>query len=176
MTGTIRSTSVTRPRASQASSTASMSAMSAIEQPGVEVGQEHLLVVAGEDVGRLGHEMDAAEDDELGVAAVGGDPRQAEGVAPGIGPAHDLVALVVMAEDRTPAARAGLGRADPVGELVGRGGGVALGERTLEPEHVVYPLSGSTPMWPAGTAWSPIRGFVGLGAVCRRDTRPALPV
>ena len=43
--------------------------------------------------------------------------------------------------------------------------GVALGERPLEPEHVVPPV-GSAPIWPAGTAWSPIRGVVGLGARC----------
>ena len=36
---------------------------------GVEVGQEHLLVVPGQDVGRLGHEVHAAEDDELGLGA-----------------------------------------------------------------------------------------------------------
>ena len=39
---------------------------------GVEVGEDDLLVGAGEDVGRLGHEVHAAEDDVVGVAAVGG--------------------------------------------------------------------------------------------------------
>ena len=86
--------------------------------PGVEVGQEHLLVVAGEDVGRLGHEVDAAEDDELGLGLAGGDPGEAEGVAPGVGPAHDLVALVVVAEDEQPGPERGLGGADHVGQLV----------------------------------------------------------
>ena len=38
---------------------------------GGEVGQDHLLVRRGEDVGALGHEMDAAEDDEVGVAVLG---------------------------------------------------------------------------------------------------------
>ena len=80
---------------------------------GVEVGQDHLLVGAGEDVGRLGHEVDAAEDDELGLRLVGGDAGQAEGVAPGVGPGHHLVALVVVAEDDQPGPERGLGRADP---------------------------------------------------------------
>ena len=34
---------------------------------GGQVGQDHLLVRRGEDVGGLGHEVDAAEDDEVGV-------------------------------------------------------------------------------------------------------------
>ena len=41
---------------------------------------------------------------------------------------------------------------------------VALGERRLEPEHLVCPLRGRASIWPAGTAWSPIRGYVGLDA------------
>ena len=35
---------------------------------GVEVGKDHLLVGRGQDVGGLGHEVDPAEDHELGVA------------------------------------------------------------------------------------------------------------
>ena len=77
---------------------------------GVEVGQDHLLVVAGQDVGRLGHEVDAAEHHVLGLAVVRGQPGQAEAVAPGVGPAHHLVALVVVAEDQQPRAERGLGR------------------------------------------------------------------
>ena len=71
---------------------------------GVEVGEHDLLVVAGQDVGRLGHEVDAAEDDELGVGLAGGQAGEPEGVAPGVGPAHDVVALVVVAEDEEPGA------------------------------------------------------------------------
>ena len=44
---------------------------------GVEVGEDHLLVVAGEDVGRLGHEVHAAEDDVLGLGSLLGEHRQA---------------------------------------------------------------------------------------------------
>ncbi len=87
--------------------------------PGVEVGQEHLLVVPGQDVGRLGHEVDPAEDDVLGLGLVGGDPGQPERVASGVGPGHDLVALVVVAEDEHPGAERLLGRPDPVGQLLG---------------------------------------------------------
>ena len=82
---------------------------------GVQVGQDDLLVVAGEDVGRLGHEVDAAEDDELGLRLVGGDPGQPERVAPGIRPRHHLVALVVVAEDDHPGAEVGLGRRRSIG-------------------------------------------------------------
>jgi hypothetical protein len=39
--------------------------MSAIEHPAREVGQDDLDVVGREHVGRLGHEVHAAEDDEL---------------------------------------------------------------------------------------------------------------
>ena len=42
---------------------------------GVEVGEDHLLVVAGEDVGRLGHEVHAAEDDVVGLVVLLGEDR-----------------------------------------------------------------------------------------------------
>ena len=45
---------------------------------GVEVGEDHLLVVAGEDVGRLGHEVHAAEDDVVGLGPLLGQHREAE--------------------------------------------------------------------------------------------------
>ena len=53
----------------------------------------------GEDVGALGHEVDAAEEDVLGVAAAGRLLRELEGVAAEVGELDDLVALVVVAED-----------------------------------------------------------------------------
>ena len=43
---------------------------------GVQIGQHHLLVVAGEDVGRLGHEVHAAEHDVLGVGMLLGQHGQ----------------------------------------------------------------------------------------------------
>ncbi len=106
----------------------------------VEVGKQHALVVAGQDVGRLRHEVHAAEHDELGVGLVGGLSGQPEGVAPGVRPAHHVVTLVVVPEDADPRAERGLGRADHGGQfLVGRGR-VALGKRRLKSEHVVCPL------------------------------------
>src|SRR5262245_27973878 len=53
----------------------------------------------GEDVSALGHEVDAAEEDQIGVAAAGGLLRELKGVAAEVGEPDDLVALVVVAED-----------------------------------------------------------------------------
>ena len=66
---------------------------------GLEVRQDHLLVRLGEDVGALGHEVDAAEEDEFGIAAAGGLLRELEGVAPEVGELDDLVPLIVVSED-----------------------------------------------------------------------------
>jgi hypothetical protein len=52
----------------------------------------------GEDVGGLGHKVDAAEDHVLRVA-LGGGLGELVAVAGEVGEADDLVALVVMAED-----------------------------------------------------------------------------
>ena len=90
------------------------SAMSAIEQPGVEVGEDDSLVVAGEHVGRLGHEVHAAEDDVGGAVVVGRETGELERVADGRRPTDDFVALVVMAEDEQLRAERGLGGADPL--------------------------------------------------------------
>jgi hypothetical protein len=54
---------------------------------GGQVGQDDLLVPGGQDVGRLGHEVDPAEDDELGLGPGRGLLGQAEGVAAGVGKA-----------------------------------------------------------------------------------------
>ena len=80
--------------------------MSAIEQPALRSGRITCWSGAGEDVGRLGHEVDAAEDDELGVPGGRGQAGQPERVAPGVGPAHHLVPLVVVAEDHQTGSRA----------------------------------------------------------------------
>src|SRR5207344_2672676 len=71
---------------------------------GVEVGQDDLLVRRGQDVGRLGHEVHATEDDVVRLRALLGQHGQAEGIPAGVGPAHDLVPLVVVAEDVDAAA------------------------------------------------------------------------
>ena len=49
--------------------------MSAIEQPAVKVGQDGRLRRRRHDVGHFGHEMHAAEDDELRIR-LRGEPRQ----------------------------------------------------------------------------------------------------
>ena len=73
---------------------------------GREVGQHHGLGVGGQDVGRLGHEVHAAEDDALGIRPGGGLLGQLEGVAGDVGELDDLVALVVVAEHERPGRRA----------------------------------------------------------------------
>ena len=74
---------------------------------GVEVGEDHLLVVAGEDVGRFGHEVDAAEHDVLGRRRCRRPCGTGRSESPRhVGPAHHLVALVVVAEDHQTRRRA----------------------------------------------------------------------
>jgi hypothetical protein len=91
-------------------------------------------VVGGQDVGRLGHEVDAAEDHELGLGPGRRLLGQAEGVAAGVGEGDDLVALVVVAEDERPLAERRPGRPGPLDQLgvgrrrqVARAGGALLG-------------------------------------------------
>ena len=93
---------------------------------GVEVGEDDPLVRAGEHVGRLGHEVDAAEHDVGGLVVVRREAGQLEGVTAGIRPLDDFVALVVVPEDQEPVAQLGLGRRDPTVELVRRREGVAV--------------------------------------------------
>ena len=59
----------------------------------------HLLVRAAEDVGALGHEVHAAEHDEVGAVLPRGVLRELQRVAGVVGELDDLVALIVMAED-----------------------------------------------------------------------------
>ena len=113
---------------------------------GVEVGEDDPLVGPGEDVGRLGHEVHAAEDDVGGPVALGGVAGQLEGVAPGVGPADDLVPLVVVAEDQEPAGEGVLGGPDAGLELVPgdagcsrRAAATAVGALVLRPP---WPSSG----------------------------------
>ena len=65
-----------------------------------------------QDVGALGHEVHAAEDDELGLGLAGaicGEPERVAGV---VGELDHLVALVVMAEDDQTRAERCLRRGD----------------------------------------------------------------
>ena len=79
---------------------------------GGQVGQDDLLVRRAEDVGALGHEVDAAEDDEVGGVLAGGELRELQRVAGVVGELDDLVALVVVAEDDEAVAERGLGGGD----------------------------------------------------------------
>ncbi len=90
--------------------------------PGRQVRQDHLLVRGREDVGGLGHEVHAAEDDELRLGTGRGVAGQLEGVAGDVREPDDLVALVVVAQHEHPRAQRGLGRLGP-GDQVGVGGG-----------------------------------------------------
>ena len=94
--------------------------MSAIEHPAAEIRQDHLLVRRREDVGALGHEVDAAEDDEVGVRVLGDLARQLPRVAGVVGEADHFVALIVVAEDHEPSAQRGLRGRDAAIELLGR--------------------------------------------------------
>ena len=97
--------------------------MSAIEQPAARSGRIDPLLVGGEDVGALGHEVHAAEDDELRVRPGRRLAGQLERVAGDVGELDDLVALVVVAEHEDPVAERRLGRAGPLDQVgvAGRG-------------------------------------------------------
>ena len=58
----------------------------------------------GEDVGALGHEMHAAEDDELDAFLLGRLARELEAVAGEIGELDHRILLIVMPEDHQPLA------------------------------------------------------------------------
>ena len=104
---------------SQPSSTCSISAMSAMVQPAFRSGRTTFWCGAGQDVRGLGHEVDAAEDDEVGLRAVGRELGQLEGVAGEVGVADDLVALVVVAQDDEPAVQLRLRGDDALLQLLG---------------------------------------------------------
>ena len=177
MIGMTRSMSVTSASASQASSTSSRSAMSAIEHPALRSGRITGLVVAGEHVRRLGHEVHAAEHDVLGLVVLLGEHREAVAVATGVGPPDDLVALVVVAEDERPDPEgAPWRRSMRCGELVGGRGGVALVERSSAVS--ASDVSSSTVGSGCGRRGQPGRlshGDVVPGTDMSPDTGPARP-
>ena len=89
---------------------------------GREVGQDYLLVLGGEDVGRLGHEVHTAENDVRRIRAGRRLARQRERVTGDVGELDDLVALVVVAEHEQPIAQSSLGQSGPLHQVwVGRG-------------------------------------------------------
>ena len=96
---------------------------------GGEIRQDHLLVRRAQDVGALGHEMHAAEDDELGVGVLADLAGELERVAGVVGELDHLVALVVMAEDDEATAELGLRRGDAAVHLLVGETEVFLGQR-----------------------------------------------
>ncbi len=65
-----------------------------------------------EDVRALGHEVHAAEDDEIGGVFAGGVLGELQGIAGVVGELDDFIALVVVAEDDEAFAERGFGRGD----------------------------------------------------------------
>ena len=104
---------------------------------GGEVGEDHLLARRAQDVRALGHEVHAAEDDEVGLSARGDLAREAERVADEVGELDHLIALVVVAKNEQPRTERRPGRRDAaihllVGEAaVPRGQRLTLVERGL---------------------------------------------
>ena len=98
---------------------------------GGKVGKDDGLVGAGEHIGGFGHEVDATEDDGLGVGAGEGGVGELEGVADEVGILNDLVALIEVAEDDEFLAERSLGGADAEVELGGRGVAVLGGKAGL---------------------------------------------
>ncbi len=98
---------------------------------GGEIGEDDGLVRAGEHVRGFGHEVDAAEDDGLGLGAGPGSVGELEAVAEEVGVFHDLVALVEVAEDDDALAERRFGGADAEVELFGGGVAVLGGQDAL---------------------------------------------
>lgn len=82
------------------------------------IGQEHLLSLAGEQGGGLGHEIDAAKDDVVRVDA-GHAAGQLKGVAADVAVADGLFPLVVVADDGQAAAEAGAQLLNGAGVVIG---------------------------------------------------------
>ena len=139
---------------------------------GVGVGDQHGLV-RREDRGRLGHEVDAAEDDRVGVGR-GRLAREPERVAHVVGDVLDLGQLVVVGEDDGVALggeRAHLGReardllrrSAPGVEWVGVSAALAC-----------WPSFRRMFAGPCGSAGQPQTGRMNCGTVYSRDM-PELP-
>ena len=71
-----------------------------------------------QDVGALGHEVHAAEHDELGLAAAGRRARQLQRITRVVCELDDLVTLIVVPEDDHALTQGPLGLGDPRVHLV----------------------------------------------------------
>src|SRR5699024_4476039 len=95
--------------------------------------------------------------------------RKSIGIAPGVGPPHHLVTLIVVPEDEEPITECGLGHADHRLEFLRRCVPIAVGKRDLEPQHVGIPPEGDI----AGVPWDSLgaspRDDIGM----EPDSRPA---
>ena len=72
---------------------------------GAQVREDDPDGFIGKDVSALGHEMHAAEDDELGVFLLGGLAGELEAVAGEVGEIDNGVLLIMMPEDDQPGAQ-----------------------------------------------------------------------
>jgi len=84
---------------------------------------------SAKDVRALGHEVHAAEDDELRFAAARGGARELQRVADVVGELDDLIALVMMPKDHDTIAERLLGGRNAGVHLVVGKAQVFLGER-----------------------------------------------
>ena len=114
---------------SQQVSSWSIAAMSAIEQPAARSGRITFLVRQRQHVGALGHEVHAAEHDELGLGVLRHFAGEAERVADVVGELDHLVALIVMTEHDQPAAERRLRGGDAAIELLVGQAEITLGQR-----------------------------------------------
>src|SRR5699024_4258167 len=121
----------TSANCSQQSSTWSIEAISAIEQPAARLGRMTDWFGFESRSAVSAMKCNAAEDDRLGLRMALGGPGEHERVADVVGVLDDLDALVVMSEHDHPVAEGLLGGADPGIELLGRGLLVLLGDLAL---------------------------------------------
>ena len=91
---------------------------------GLEVGKDHGLPRLPEDIGRLGHEVHAAEHDELGLGAARRKLGELEGVAAEVSELDHALALVMVPEDHGAAPQRPLGGPGALADLCGGERGV----------------------------------------------------
>ena len=86
---------------------------------GGDVGQDDLLVAAGKDAGRFGHEVYAAENDKVSLGTGRRLLAEQEGIALEIGVFYDLFPLVVVTKHRNRFTQLATGVGDAVVQFGG---------------------------------------------------------